>query len=238
MGLFSMFKSCRICKRSGLVTAINPDGLCPDCALSMYQRPFHVAKSLLDGCPIVYKYRMVAVQNVNREILRQMVDAEQFCVNLSVSECVSLNWNGQCVAVLNSHVSMCKDWLARKDPIVCEFVSFKAGEEKVELCFYQDAEKHLKDRECNIVQLTSFRSSEKQETIDCLECGELLTIAENDIGKLIVQDIDYGCIGNLPAKFVKLFNEGKVSKVFFDHSETEEKDSGDEILIPFVRIYS
>lgn len=203
--------------------------------LNTFVRYSVFAPSLVDNLPMVYKYPNISVSDVNRECLREMVQQKDFEASLSKGEHgeVFLKRNGNIIAKLEDKVEMCIDWITKGLPVFCQFVAFQAGKEKVALFFYKDQESALSNNKHDIVKLTACMSSEKQETIAFLENGQNLFIDIDDNDKPYVRDIDYQPIGNLPAKYARLYEEDAICGIFFDHSETKEDDKE----IPFVRIY-
>lgn len=260
MGLKTIFKKCKNCKRSGLFEYIDDDGYCSDCARKIAQRKaiernrihekesdpldnFHrgliYAKPIYMDCPIVYKYRNVSVENVDRDILRRIASTEDYQVDVAISDDdhVILKSNNDVVATLLEKSDMCKDWINRNDPVICEFVAFKSGAEKVALYFYKDEQSKFSACNSEVIKLTSFMSSSKQETISCLSSGEKLFVEFDDNGKQYLKDIDNYPVGNLPAKYAKLYDNGEICGIYFDHSDSVENDNGDQREIPFVKVY-
>ena len=199
------------------------------------------APNVYMGFPMVYRYPNVPVSDVNRTVLSTMVTAKTFDVTLikGATGEIFLQQDNRTVAKLEDKIQMSADWLEKGFPVRCEFVAFAPGKEKVALFFYKDLESSLKDNKCEIIKLTSYLSASKQETISLLENGEKLFIDSDDNDKPYLRDIQYHPIGNLPAKYAKLYEDDAILGVFFDHTDKKESDNyeQDDKYIPYVRVY-
>lgn len=200
------------------------------------------ANQLHQGCPMVYKYIGNRVKDVDRKCLGRMVEEKDFDVELQRQEDgdIKLVKYGNTVATLVDKVDMCRDWLTKGHPVICQFSAFRNGFEKVALFFYKDVEAGLSQNPSDVVKLTSYRSYAKQETISFLEKGQKLFVEPDDNGKLCVYDIDNNPIGSLPKKYEGLYEDDMIAGILFDHSETKPNEDfeKDDIIIPFVKIYT
>lgn len=203
-------------------------------------RHWFTPPAVLDGCVMVYRYPNVSVKIHARHLLEELFIAEEFRVELQISESndVIIKSKFGIIGTVLEKDQIIKDWKKRGDPMICEFVTFASGQESIALFLYRDDESRFLDREKHIVKLTSCMSASKQEAIECLTKNEKLFIDLDDYDKLYVKDISNYPIGNLPAKYKKLYDAGTIDAVYFDHSEIIENDSGIEKEIPFVRIYT
>lgn len=210
-------------------------------SLDSFVRYGITAPPIYQECPMVYRFPNVSVSNVNRSLLSSLVQSKNFKVTLYADENgdVLLKADNCTVAKLEDRVQMCIDWLHKGFPVICEFAVFAQGKEKVALFFYKNEEHNLVNNRCEVAKLTSCMSASKQETIAFLEKGQKLFIELDDNNKPYVRDIEYNPIGNLPAKYNKLYEDDMIIGVFFDHTETKVSEDFDkeDKEIPFVRIY-
>lgn len=187
----------------------------------------------------LYSYIKVPVTDVDRDALFDIYTAKRFEVNpiLDTNASVILfsEFKNAPIAKLSSHITMCKDWIRRKDLIRCEFTGFKAGAEHVVLAFYRDETKRLADHSSVTVKLSSCFSEAKQEGIRLLVSGEKLACSEDGYidGKVNVLDYCAESIGRLPKKYADMFLSDGFAGIFFDHAEENENFK----LVPFVKIY-
>lgn len=209
--------------------------------LNSFTRSFFSVPHVYQGCSMAYRYPNINVSTVNRLKLAAMVGNKTFRVTPFKDEAgnIFLKSGDDIIAKLEDRVQMCIDWLAKKQPLICEFVSFRAGFEKVALFFYKDEETKLAKDNCEIVRVTSCFAPDKQETISFLEEGEKLFVEYDDDGVPYLRDITYSPIGKLPTKYNSLYDDGLVNGVFFDHSDIKESDDleSNDKHIPYVRIY-
>ena len=209
---------------------------------SSFVRYAFSAPPVHQGCPMVYRYTNIPVSNVNRFRLEVIIDLKKFDLTPTKDEFgnILLKMDGNIVARLDDKIDICRDWLDKGLPMICEFSEFAVGKERVALFFYKDVESNLAGNSREIVRLTSCLSPSKQEAISCLEEGQVLFIEYGDDGKPYVRDIEYNPIGALPSKYTKMYDDGLVSGLFFDHTEAKESDDfeSDDKQIPYVRIYT
>ncbi|MBQ9838973.1 MAG: hypothetical protein IJO56_05745 [Oscillospiraceae bacterium] len=193
---------------------------------------------VLNGIPMVYKY-MVPMVEVDRNALYHLTQQNIFRADLELSNegNVYLVHSGKQIARADNYTPIISDWLKKGDPYICQFVSFKKGSEGALLLLYRDDEAKLKNCTVTIAKLTSCMTESKQENIGLLERNQKLFVEEDDDGKLYVRDIHYNELGRMPEKFNRMYEDGTLRGVFFDHTEITENSNGEDREIPFVRFY-
>ncbi len=253
-------KTCTRCNRSGVLLRLDGHGHCAECAAAIAKEAAAIAREkrkletepmnkfcrsmpsqpvILDGLPLVYHYRNISITDVNRDILRCMYTDQDYSLELSIDDdgaVVLTKWDGV-VGRLCEKNGMVIDWIHQQAPVTCEIMNFRMGAEAVALAFYRDEQARFVNHNSAVVKLTSFMSESKQDDIACLYEGQKLFVDEDDNGKFYVRTIHYSPIGNLPAKYAQMYDDGEINALFFDHAETSERDNGDDMYIPFVKIY-
>lgn len=263
----ALFSKCRSCGKAKFSSSLDIKGECSVCAEKSRRellarlsnanreaaRKAEIEKIIdstrhtpnvphvIDGCALSYRYPVVKVNSVDRNILRKMVDNKDFRVDLCLDPGGDiLLWKYNSVlGKLADRVQMCTDWISKKRPLVCEFAEFKANQEKVALFFYRSEIDEMARSSFETAKLTSCMSSAKQESIYCLVSGEKLFVELDDNDKPYVRDIGYNPLGKLPAKFNPLYDDGLIKGIYFDHSERVESEDWDknDKAIPYIRIY-
>ena len=191
---------------------------------------------IIDDQSIAYWYPSLAISNVDRDILRKMVIAEnhQPQIEIAPNETTVLTYDGTTVAILQEKQDMCRDWLRKDLPLVCQFSSFKENSEKVALAFYRDDRKKYLDCKSALVKLTAYKNEDAQLTISGMKSPEKLKVDEFEG---LVLDIYNNEIGKLPSKYRHLCEEGAVDAIYFDHFDVLENDDFEDIYVPYVKIY-
>lgn len=229
-------KNDKTLQNNRLVSAMERERLLENC--THYVR---VLECVHDGCAMVYRYPNTSVTDVDRDVLYDMVATKTYRVTVSVESNgdVLLHSGEKVVAKLADRVQMCKDWIKKGRPLICEFVAFKKGTEKVALFFYRSEADEMSDHTFDTIKLTSCMSVMKQEAICCLVPGQKLFVELDDNDKPYVRDIEYNPLGKLPAKYNRLYEEEALLGLYFDHTEKVEAEDldGDDKEIPYVRIY-
>lgn len=199
------------------------------------------AGAMNGDCALVYRYPNVSVSDVNRSIMKDMHQQNDYRMDLSISESgeVLALKGGQAVAKIEDQAQMCIDWIRKQQPVICEFAYFTEGKEKVALFFYRNEAAKMEGHQSQVVKLTGCFSEEKQETIAFLEKGQKLFVELDDNDKPYVRDIWYNPIGRLPAKINRLHEEERILGLYFDHSETKESEDfeKEDREIPYIKIY-
>ena len=267
MAFFGLFRRCATCGSLRFHTNLKYNGDCNSCAttkriatlsfndsppkkitkemqidpLETARRGSIYAHDVFNGCSMVYRYPNVSVSNVNRDVLRKMVVNKDYGVTLVISDTgdVLAMKDGDIVAKIEDKAQMCKDWMNKNRPLVCEFVVFKKESERIALFFYRSETEEMEGYSCENAKLTSCMSASKQESIACLEEGQRLFVEMDDNEKPYVRDICYNPIGRLPAKYNRLYENDQVRGIYFDHSEIVEAEDCDkeDKEIPYVRVY-
>lgn len=191
------------------------------------------APKFKDGCVLTYYYHRIRGVTIDRNAIEQMALDEDYSVTLADhnGEIVGMKY-GVPVIRIEEKQEMCRDWIRRGDPIFCEIVNLMRGSERLMLGFYRDEETRLAGESYTVCKLTSCRSEEKQINIACLEDGERLYLEDDGSGRFCVTAFPFYDIGVLPAKYTK-YDKSDFDSVFYDHGE----DNGNDVIIPFVRVY-
>lgn len=213
----------------------NPDYLA---FLQNVRRDIVPRPAMLNGIPMVYSY-LIRVSYVDHKALYKMAYQNEFDAEISILDDgdICLKHNDVYLARLTDKKDIAADWIKKQLPYICQFTGFKNGEECVILHLYRDDELRLKQCQTTTAKLTSCTSEEKQDNIMLLEQGQKLFVEEDDDGKWYVRDVNYHKIGRLPAKFNRMYEDGDLRGMFFDHTETVENANGYEYEIPYVRFY-
>lgn len=197
----------------------------------------HIYPSVVDGCTVAYYYLLEFEPKDGVDIAKDILgDSEKIVDVESNGAIVTLIYNGTVFGEISDtyKAQMVKDFKKRGEP--CHAILLADGK-KVNLRFYKDKLKTLAKHESDIVQLRNFKGKAKQEIIEDLEPDDELDFDEDD-GKLIV---DYAGdeIGRLPSRIEKrvLEEDEEIIGVFVDHIEESENDDGDDVYIPFVKVF-
>lgn len=198
---------------------------------------------VINDCSIAYWYPSVPVAEVNREKLRELVsskqasfDAVEVSVELAANGDILLSHDGVIMGKVLDRQQMCADWLHKNLLLRCVFSSYKKGEETVALAFYKDDRQRYSTNKAAVVKLISYKNEEAQFGISEMHWPEKLKVDEYDGHRVL--DIYNSNIGRLPAKFQRLYDEGEVEAIYFDHYDTvADEETGEDIYVPFVRLF-
>lgn len=187
----------------------------------------------------IYRYWLVRVRPVNIELFYAVYcSGVQYSLLPTFSDdgCTFLSYKGFDVCELLDKQNMVSDWVSLGAPMICRISSCHRGKEGVAIAFFRDEEKRLQGTEKAIVRLSAYASESKQEAIaGCVDGQKLVCYEDDETGKVYVSNFFGNCvIGNLPAKYAKLYLEQGFAGIFFDHEEWDESKGK---CIPFVKIY-
>lgn len=197
-------------------------------------------KSFIDDMTAVYVYRAVPLMNVDRAMLKNMVQRNKFTLHAKIEDGAAvLYWDNARIGTVNQDTitRMLVTWIEQELPVVINIMCVTPGRETCGIAFYRSEIAYQKNRSKTIVRLTGCTSNERQLNIACCTSGEKLICVEDDEheGRVnVVTLVDEAPVGNLPARYAAEFLDGCGSNlVLFDHRETNDNGS----LVPFVAIY-
>ena len=255
MKLMDLFRGCKQCGQSAAFNPLGKDGLCQSCREANEREELRRATEVWQwridqavqrgtqrrcrapkfkgGGVLTYYYHRIKATALNRAAIEQMALNEDYSVELAVldGEVVGMKYDGPVIR-LDEKQEMCQDWLRRGDPIFCEIVNLTSGSERLMLGFYRDEESRLASKPYELCKLASCRSEERQMNIACLDDGERLYLEEDDRGRLCVNAFPFDELGVLPAKYTK-YDRFDFDAIIYDHGD----DTGDDVIIPYVRVY-
>lgn len=193
---------------------------------------------MLNGVPKVYHYAF-SVICVDRQSLYEAVKNGDYRADLAMTADgkIDVTSNGLRLGRLMSPTTILADWLERGDPILCQFTVLRKGEEHLGISLFRDDESRLSCCESATAKLTAFTTDTRQCNIGCLEPGQKLFVEIDDNDKPYVRDINFRDVGKLPAKYLRMHEEGTLKGMFFDRTEQVENSNGEINDAPFVRFY-
>lgn len=193
--------------------------------------------SEVDGCALAYYYVFEFKPKDGVDVVKDVLGDSEKIVDVDVDgNLITLIHNGSVFGVIpdDNKAQMVSDFKKRGEP--CNAILLADGK-KVNLRFYKDKLKSLAKHENDVVKLRSFKGANKQEIIESLDADDELDFDEED-DKIIVEYIG-DAIGRLPSSIEKrVFEEDEeIAAIFVDHIEESENDDGDDVFIPYVKVF-
>lgn len=193
----------------------------------------------VDNCGLIYSYNFEIVPAYGVNIEKDILKGEEKIVEIDADEeNIFLIENCTVFATINNpnKARMVMDFKKRNEP--CHAILL-ADAKSANLRFYRNKKKALSNKRNTVVKLKSYKSLEKQETIEFIEKDEELDFDVDIVEEKIVVEYEGNEIGKLPREIEKrVFDDGcEIKAIFFEKNEEEETEEYDTIYAPFVRIY-
>lgn len=185
-----------------------------------------------NGIPVAYSYK-VSTSNVALDIYEKIEESGIFDLSVEKEEDrIVLYWESFYFAEIKAthYVEIISDFLKKNEPIK----AYASSKESVFIQLFRDKTQKLKNKSFDVILLTSYKGSEKQEEISYL--------TENDdfeIDEETAEVLHSGTpIGKVPKSTLKRINQEGLYACFFDHYDYfYDDETGKETYVPYIRIY-